>query len=128
MGVRFPIEAFGVKIIYVRDHATRTATSVLTGGRNVWMLLPDGRVGTNDADFFRWAFSERGERGLRVAERLWRLGKMPKVKYNKLAATVEAQGKRKHQVSVASDLKASAKQLGIELTKEQQKIIDKLAA
>lgn len=128
MSTRWPRKIFDVEVVYIRDYVARKVVSIVVGGRGVWALLPDGRVGTNDADFFNRAYGEGTRASVHIAEKLWRLGKMRKVEYKKLEASYERQQARKEKVRLAGELKGYAKQLGMPLTKSQQAAIEKLAA
>lgn len=125
MSTRWPSQVLGVEIVYIRDHVARKVTSIVPGGRGVWALLPDGKVGTNDAEFFRWALTKEREVG--VAEKLWRLGKIKKATHVKLEKAQEQKRTKAHTRSVAADLKAYARQIGLALTKEQDKFLSRLA-
>jgi hypothetical protein len=50
-------EIHGVKVIYVENFKTRVVKKIYVGVRGIWMLLPDGRVGYNDAEFFKRLYS-----------------------------------------------------------------------
>lgn len=128
MGVRWPREMFGVQIVYIRDHVARQVSSIVPGGRGVWAVLADGRVGTNDAQFFQYACPKGSQAELQVAEKLWRLGKLKKSDHQKLAKAYEAKKAKSHASSVASDLKHYARQIGLPLTKDQERHLEKLAA
>lgn len=128
MSTRWPREAFGVQIIYIRDYVARKVVSIVPGGGAVWALLPDGRVGTNNADFFRRWYGKGSQSEVQVAEKLWRLGKLKKPTYQKLAKAYEQKRAVSHKKSVASDLKHYARQIGLPLTKEQDRQLEKLSA
>jgi hypothetical protein len=120
---------FGVEIVYIRDHVARKVSAIVPGGgRGVWALLLDGRVGTNDAEFFKYHRAEDSREGLHIAERLWRLGKMSKVTYQKLDAAWKRREDRKSKKSAVNDFVYQAKIAGIALSKEQQAIVDKMTA
>lgn len=125
MSIRWPREAFGVSIIYIRDHVARKVASVVTRGGGVWALLPDGRVGTNDESFFKSSCGKGSQAELRVAENLWRLGKIKKAVYQKLEKAYALKQSRQHKNSVAADLRYHAKELGVPLTREQEAAIAK---
>jgi len=127
MGVRWPRQLFGVEVIYIRDHIARKAVSIITGGRAVWALLPDGRVGTNDVDFFRRYYGQGSRAEVHVAEKLWRLGKMKKTEYKKLEAAYDKKKKREGHKHVCGELMSYAKQAGIVMSKQQLAIIEKYA-
>lgn len=128
MSTRWPRKVFDVEVVYIRDYVARKVVSVVVGGRGVWALLPDGRVGTNDGDFFRRAYGHGTRAEVHIAEKLWRLGKLAKGQYKKIEAAYERGQARKEKVRLAGELKGYAKQLGMPLTKEQQAAIEKLAA
>lgn len=126
MSKRWPRTILGVQVIYIRDYVARKVVSVVVGGRAVWALLPDGRVGTNDADLFRYAIGKGSRQEAHAAEKLWRLGKLKKAEYQKIDSTYQKKQTKGHQSRIARELKSCAKQLGMVLTKEQSTVIDKL--
>lgn len=128
MSTRWPREMFGVKIIYLRDHIARKAVSVVTGGRNVWALLPDGTIGTNDAQFFKYSCGKGTRVEAQVAEKLWRLGKVKKSVHQDLEKALRAKDAASHKRSVASGLKHYAKEVGLKLSTEQTRLLEKIAA
>lgn len=127
MSTRWPREVFGVQIIYIRDYIARKAVAIVPGGSSVWALLPDGRVGCNDADFFRRWYGKGSKSEVQVAEKLWRLGKLKKSVYEKLAKAHEQKQTKSHKKSVASDLKHYAREIGLTLSKEQDRYLEKLS-
>jgi hypothetical protein len=128
MRTKHPRNIFGVEVIYVPAHRARKVVSVITGYRSTWMLLPDGRVGTNDVNFFKWAFVEKSRSGVDVAEKLWRLGKLPKSAYLKLSKEVDRKEAARDATRAACEFEESAKRLGIALTKAQIAMLPKRAA
>lgn len=125
MGIRFPRTMFGVEIIYIREHVARRVVAIVPGGRSIWALLPDGRVGTSDMDVFRYSHAKGSRHELQVAEKLWRLGKLKKLAYQKLAKVYEQKQARSNKNRMAGELISYAKQLGLVLTKEQSAAIAK---
>lgn len=127
MSTRWPRQMFGIDIIYMRDYVARKVVAVVTGGRGTWALLPDGRVATSDAEFFKRNYGPGSQGELHAAERLWRLGKIKKAHYDKLLKAWQDKRSADHKRSVAADLKHYAKEIGLALSKDQARFLDKLA-
>jgi hypothetical protein len=126
MSTRWPRKIFGVTIVYIRDHVARKVTTVVPSGCSVWALLPGGEIGTNDAEFFKWACREDSREGVHLAERLWRLGKMSKSAYRKLADAQAAKQKRKSLKEAAHEFAHLARASHISLTASQLAQLKKL--
>jgi hypothetical protein len=116
-------EVHGVKVLYIDNNKTRVAKKVYLEGRGAWVLLPDGRIGHNDVEFFKWAYVGTQRRDVRAAEALWRLGTIKRAVYDKVKAAQEAHEAKRSRGYAVDEFKTAARKLGIQLTAAQARIV-----
>lgn len=121
-------EIHGVTVIYIENYKARVATKAVLANRGAWLLLPDGRVGHNDTEFFKWASIGVQKRDVMAAEALWRLGAIKKDVYEKVKKAQEAHEAKRNRGYAIDEFQRSAKTLGIQLTAEQRRLVAAPAA
>lgn len=117
-------EVHDVKVIYIENSKARVTQKIYTTGRYVWALLPDGRIGCNDAEFFKWASVGTQQRDVLAAEALWRLGAIRKDVYLKVKSAQEKHQQKRNRSYAIDEFKRAAQILGIELTAAQKRIVN----
>ena len=112
-------QVHGVTITLVRLDRACDTVKTFRFGRRIWVLLKDGRVGVDDRNLFKWAWTDEKAQDTAIAEPLWRLGKISKGQYDKIAAAHNKKREQQGRRYAASELKDAAKRLGIKLTVAQ---------
>lgn len=116
-------EIHGVKILYIESHKTRVCTRAYADGRGVWLLLPDGRIGYNNIEFFKWAHVGTQPSDVRAAEALWRLGAIKKDVFQKVETAEKKHREKKNRGYAIDEFKGAAQHLGIPLTAAQMRAL-----
>lgn len=109
----------GVSVIYIEPSKTRLAKKAFIDGRTTWLLLPNGRVGCDDQEFFKWATVGTQQRDVRAAAALWRLGTIKRATFQKVETAYKSHNVKRARSYAVDQFKSAAAALGIRLTKEQ---------